>query len=69
MGDNNSKQKLIVLLQLAYSAERAAGLAYRGHWQSVVDESERTRIKQIEDEEWHHREWVGDMLKKLGAEP
>ncbi len=69
MGDNNSKQHLIALLQLAYSAERAAAYAYRGHWHSVVDMDERARIKQIEDEEWHHRELVGEMLNKLGAEP
>ncbi len=69
MADNNSKQKLIALLQLAYSAERAAGYAYRGHWHSVVDQSERTRIKQIEDEEWHHRELVGKMLESLGSQP
>ncbi len=30
---------------------------------------ERARIKQIEDEEWHHRELVGGMLEKLEAHP
>jgi rubrerythrin len=69
VGDNNSKQHLIALLQLAYSAERAAAYAYRGHWHSVVDKDERIRIKQIEDEEWHHRELVGEMLASLGAQP
>ena len=62
-------QNLIALLQLAYSAERAAAYAYRGHWHSVVDVDERARIRQIEDEEWHHRELVGEMLEKLGAQP
>jgi rubrerythrin len=67
--DETSRKNLIALLKLAYSAERAAGLAYRGHWQSVVDESERIRIKQIEDEEWHHRRLVGEMLASLGSQP
>ena len=61
----HARDNLIALLQLAYSAERAAAYAYRGHWHSVADTDERVRIKQIEDEEWHHRELVGEMLKKL----
>jgi rubrerythrin len=68
-GQRASKEKLIQILQLAYSGERAAGYAYRGHWKSVSDLDERQRIKQIEDEEWHHRRLVGEMLAKLGAEP
>lgn len=69
MQANKSRQDLIALLQLAYSAERAAAYAYRGHWHSVVEKDERSRIKQIEDEEWHHRRLVGEMLEKLGSEP
>lgn len=69
MNSDQSKQNLIALLQLAYSAERAAAYAYRGHWHSVVDTDERQRIKQTEDEEWHHRELVGEMLAKLGSQP
>jgi rubrerythrin len=69
MPEAESRHKLIAILQLAYSAERAAAYAYRGHWHSVVDVDERARIKQIEDEEWHHRELVGGMLEKLGAHP
>ena len=69
MAEDDSSQNLIALLQLAYSAERAAAYAYRGHWHSVVDEDERTRIRQIENEEWHHRELVGEMLESLGARP
>jgi rubrerythrin len=69
MSEENSRQQLIALLQIAYSAERAAAYAYRGHWHSVVDGDERARIRQIEEEEWHHRELVGDMLEKLGAQP
>ena len=69
MPETESCKNLIALLQLAYSAEQAAAYAYRGHWHSVVDVDERARIKQIEDEEWHHRELVGGMLEKLGAHP
>jgi rubrerythrin len=65
----DNKAKLIAVLQLAYSGERAAGYAYRGHWHSVRDLSERERIKTIEEEEWHHRRLVGEMLDSLGAKP
>ena len=69
MRDEDSKRNLIALLQLAYSAELAAAYAYRGHWHSVSDKEERARIEQIENEEWHHRRLVGEMLQKLGAKP
>ena len=65
----DSYDNLIGLLQLAYSAELAAAFAYRGHWHSVSNKDERVRIKQIEDEEWHHRRLVGEMLTKLGERP
>ena len=64
-----SEAKLIRVLQSAYSGELAAGYAYRGHWRSVSDPDERAHIHQIEDEEWHHRQLVGDLLKQLGARP
>src|SRR5262245_32533676 len=67
MGD--ARSDLINLLQLAYSGEKAAGYAYRGHWHSVSDPEERSRIAAIEQEEWHHRRLVGDMLHVLGAGP
>lgn len=69
MTDNDSSQNLIALLQLAYSAERAAAYAYRGHWHSVESEDERVRIRQIENEEWHHRALVGEMIESLDARP
>jgi rubrerythrin len=62
-------RKLINILQLAYSGELAAAYAYRGHWHSVSDADERARIEQIENEEWHHRRLVGEMLEELGAQP
>src|SRR5262245_57745801 len=60
---------LVAILQLAYSGELAAGLAYRGHWKSLRESQDRQRIQQIEGEEWHHRELVGGMLKALGSSP
>jgi len=66
---NHSSDKLIALLQLAYSGERAAAYAYRGHWQSVSDEHDRDSIRAIEEDEWRHRQLVGEMLAGLGAEP
>src|SRR4029077_1860867 len=67
--ETDSRSALIAILQLAFSGERAAGYAYRGHWNSVSDPEERARIRQIEDEEWDHRQHVGAMLKALGSEP
>ncbi|HEV2884214.1 MAG TPA: ferritin-like domain-containing protein [Pyrinomonadaceae bacterium] len=69
MSAETSLQKLIALLQQAYSGELAAGYAYRGHWHSVSNRDERARIEQIENEEWHHRRLVGEMLEKLGSKP
>ena len=69
MKADESRQNLIAILQLAYSGERAAAYAYRGHWHAVRDKDERTRIEQIENEEWHHRELVGGMLHALHAKP
>lgn len=63
------RQQLVHILQRAYSGECAAGYAYRGHWHSVKRADERQSIRQIEDEEWVHREAVGRMLEYLGAHP
>ncbi len=64
-----ARQSLISILRHAYSGERAAGFAYRGHWKSVSDPDERDRIRRIEEEEWQHRRLVGDALASLGAGP
>jgi len=64
-----ARAKLIRVLQNAYSGELAAGFAYRGHWHSCSDPDERKRIHEIENEEWHHRQLVGDMLRDLGGRP
>ena len=69
MTADDSRQKLVKILQLAYSAEMAAAYAYRGHWHSVRDQEERAQIEQIENDEWHHRELVGEMLRELETAP
>lgn len=66
---DESHQKLIALLQLAYSGELAAAYAYRGHWHSVSRLDERQSIRAIEDDEWRHRKLVGEMLERLDAQP
>jgi len=66
---HSARRLLVTQLQLAYSGELGAGFAYRGHWRSLRDPDERARVRQIEEEEWHHRSLVGDMLKDLGAAP
>jgi rubrerythrin len=65
----DDRTRLIALLQLAYSGEKAAGYAYQGHWKSVSSIEERERIARIEEEEWHHRKLVGEMLAELGSGP
>lgn len=57
-------KKLIDLLQQAYSAEKAAAFAYQGHAGSVKDKTEKAAIKQIEDDEWHHRSEVLKIMKQ-----
>jgi rubrerythrin len=64
-----SRQKLIAILQLAYSGELAAAYAYRGHWHSVRRAEERDAIRNIEADEWRHRRLVGEMLSTLGSGP
>jgi hypothetical protein len=62
-------RSLARILRHAYSGEKAAAYAYRGHWRSCRAPEERDRIRQIEDEEWHHRQQVGAMLAELGSAP
>ena len=66
---NNKKIQLVKLLKLAFSAERAAAYAYRGHWKSVKNPEEKEQIKKIEEEEWQHRKLIGEMLSKLNEKP
>ena len=65
----DNRQKLIAILQSAYSGELAAAYAYRGHWHSVSAADERESIRAIEEDEWRHRKLVGEMLTALGSAP
>jgi rubrerythrin len=65
----DSREKLIAILRLAYSGELAAAYAYRGHWHSVSAPDEREAIRKIEEDEWRHRSLVGEMLAGLGSGP
>lgn len=61
--------KLVRLLQLAYSAEKAAAFAYIGHAGSVKNPDEKAAIKQIEMDEWQHREAVLSIMRQHGIPP
>jgi rubrerythrin len=65
----DARQNLIRILQNAHAGELAAAFAYRGHWKSLKPSVEKQRIKQIEAEEWEHRENVARWLERLGAKP
>ena len=54
---------LVKLLQKAYSAERAAAFAYIGHAASLKSTEAQAAVKQIEDDEWKHRENVLRLMK------
>ena len=69
MDEQYHREQLVKILQNAYSGELAAAYAYRGHWKSLKDGAERNQIKQIEDEEWLHREKVGRLLDRVQARP
>lgn len=69
MPSEPSRSRLIAILQHAFSGEKAAAYAYRGHWSSATNPEERRRIREIEDEEWEHRRLVGAMIGSLGAHP
>ena len=66
---DQSRTELVTILQSAYSGELAASLAYRGHWKSLDDPVEQGSVREIESDEWSHRERVGQMLTELGAAP
>lgn len=48
---------------MAYSAEKAAAFAYQGHAGSVKSEDEKSAIRQIELDEWNHRDEVMNIMK------
>ncbi len=59
--------KLVDLLRMAYSAEKAAAFAYVGHAKSVKDPEQRAAIRQIELDEWEHRRQVLTMMETYGV--
>jgi len=60
---------LIDLLQMAYSAEKAAAFAYQGNAGSVKSTDEKKAVKQIEIDEWNHRREVLEMMNLYGIKP
>ncbi len=56
--------QLVDLIQMAYSAEKAAAFAYIGHAASVKNKEEKVSIKQIEIDEWNHRAEVMLLMKE-----
>ncbi len=56
--------ELIKLLKQAYSAERAAAFAYVGHAGAVKNKEEKKAIRQIESDEWGHREEVLKIMQQ-----
>jgi len=63
------RKQLVHILQMAYSGELAAALAYAGHWRAAWKRSERQDIHRIELDEWHHRASLLKMLYELEAKP
>jgi hypothetical protein len=55
---------LAKLLQRAYSAEKAAAFAYIGHAASLKNPAAKVAVKQIEDDEWSHRQNVLAMMQQ-----
>jgi hypothetical protein len=66
---NLQHPKLLKLLQLAYSAEKAAAFAYIGHAGSVKNPDEKAAIKRIEMDEWQHRETVLSIMGYYNIPP
>lgn len=66
---DDTRKKLIELLQMAYSGEKSAAYAFQGHADAVGSLEEKARIREIEADEWHHRNEVGKILAELDASP
>lgn len=69
MNSEQAKMFFIDLLQRAHAGEMAAAFAYQGHSNSVSNLKEKQEIKKIEEEEWHHRRRIFEILAELGAKP
>ena len=59
--------KLKKLMQMAYSAEKAAAYAYQGHAASVSDPEEKQAIARIEQDEWEHRASVLELMREYNV--
>ena len=55
---------LVTLLQRAYSGEKAAAFAYIGHARSLRDPAAKAAVRQIEEDEWQHRENVLALMRR-----
>ena len=64
-----NRRRFVRLLQLAYSGELGAAIAYQGHAASVRDPAEREHILLIRAEELDHRACVGRILSQVGGRP
>lgn len=69
MDKNTARSCFIDLIQRAYSGELAAAHAYRGHASSVSNPHEKREILEIENEEWHHRARLLEILTELNSTP
>jgi rubrerythrin len=69
MGESSKLQhkKLVKLMKMAYSAEKAAAFAYIGHAGAVKSVEEKKAIRQIELDEWGHREEVLTIMKEYNV--
>ncbi|HTA61622.1 MAG TPA: ferritin-like domain-containing protein [Bacteroidia bacterium] len=59
--------ELVDLLKQAYSAEKPAAFAYQGHAAAVKNLEEKKAIRQIEMDEWNHREEVLAIMKQYNV--
>jgi len=55
---------LVQLLQKAYSGEKAAAFAYIGHARSLKDPAAKGAVRQIELDEWAHRENIRELMER-----
>jgi rubrerythrin len=69
MEPSDHRKKLIHILQMAYSGELAAALAYAGHWRTLHNREQKEAVRQIEQDEWHHRQNLLQLLAEVDAKP
>lgn len=62
----NLQRELVDLIQMAYSAEKAAAFAYIGHAGSLKEAEVIKAVNQIEQDEWNHRREVLAIMNAHG---